>query len=84
MQDYLNSIEMALKEKVETKELKTEVQNKGLVSPNDPSCPYVFLQSFASQGIGFGAHLMVDLDLLEKAIKEEDLISRGFVKHKED
>lgn len=72
------------KEKVENKSFKGLIQNKGLVSPQDEACPYVILTPFASQGIGFGSHLSVDVELLEKAIEEEDLINRGFVKLKEN
>ena len=71
-------------DKIENKPFKGVIQNKGLVSPQDDACPYVILTPFSSQGIGFGSHLSVDLELLEKAIAEEDLINRGFVKLKEN
>jgi hypothetical protein len=72
------------KDKVENKAFKSVIKNKGLVSPQDDDCPYIILTPFSSQGIGFGSHLSVDVELLEKAILEEDLINRGFVKLKEN
>jgi hypothetical protein len=83
MRESLDFIKMQ-KDKIENKTLKIASQNKGLVSPHDADCPYVILTPFASQGIGFGSHLSVDVELLEKAIAEEDLINRGFVKLKEN
>ena len=72
------------KDKIENKTLKVVTQNKGLVSPMSNDCPYIILTPFSSQGIGFGSHLSVDVELLEKAIAEEDLINRGLVKLKEN
>jgi hypothetical protein len=83
MRESLDFIKMQ-KDEVKNKAFKGTIQNKGLVSPQDADCPYVILTPFASQGIGFGSHLSVDVELLEKAIAEEDLINRGFVKLKEN
>lgn len=75
---------MASKEKLENKVFKEVIQDKEWVSPNSDECPFVILQPFMSGGISFGSHLTVDVDLLQKAIDEEGLIEKGFVKLKNE